>query len=172
MPAELLTAQTSTSLSLTLLCARQPRKNVRKRPPRSYFSRVCRCHSNQPGRISHVRSFQIPHSQFTAEALGAVLASAVRETWTKTHSDKHTLQFGLEAAPEEGDEDMQVPQSPSLLVFSGGTAFNSVAGADMVQSNIEISFVVPACGQCVPSYHLCPHQQAATQEPCGVSQQG
>lgn len=72
---------------------------------------------------------------FAAEASGAVLAGAVRATLTETHSEKHTLQFGPEAAPEEGDEDMQVPQPPSLLVFSGGTAFNSVAGAAMVQSN-------------------------------------
>lgn len=67
------------------------------------------------------------------------LASAVRETLIETHSEKHTLQFGTEAGPEEGDEDMHVPQPPSLLVFSGGTAFNSVAGADMGQSNIETS---------------------------------
>ena len=72
---------------------------------------------------------------FAAEALAAVLAGAVRATLTETHSAKHTLQFEPEAAPEEGDEDMQVPQPPSLLVFSGGTAFNSVAGANMLQSN-------------------------------------
>lgn len=47
---------------------------------------------------------------------------------TETHREKHTLQFEPEAAPEEGDEDMEVPKPPSLLVFSGGTAFNSVAG--------------------------------------------
>ena len=88
---------------------------------------------------------QIRHFQFAAEALDAVLAGAVRETLTKTHTEKHTLQFGPETAPEEGDEDMQVPQPPSLLVFSGGTAFNSVAGADIVQSNTESSSVVPAC---------------------------
>lgn len=53
---------------------------------------------------------------------------------TETHSEKHTLQFEPEAAPEEGDEDMEVPKPPSLLVFSGGTAFNSVAGTGQLST--------------------------------------
>ena len=41
---------------------------------------------------------------------------------------KHTLQLESSTGPEEADEDMQAPHQPALLVFSGGTAFNSVAG--------------------------------------------
>lgn len=43
-------------------------------------------------------------------------------------SDKHTLQLDPSSSLEGTDEEMQGPQPPSLLVFSGGTAFNSVAG--------------------------------------------
>ncbi|KAL0021300.1 hypothetical protein WJX77_000853 [Trebouxia sp. C0004] len=42
---------------------------------------------------------------------------------------KHTLQLESSTGPEEADEDMQAPHQPALLVFSGGTAFNSVAGS-------------------------------------------
>ncbi len=41
---------------------------------------------------------------------------------------KHTLQLESSTGPEEADEDMQASHQPALLVFSGGTAFNSVAG--------------------------------------------
>lgn len=43
------------------------------------------------------------------------------------HSNKHTFVLDADSTASV-DEDMQGLQTPALLVFSGGTAFNSVAG--------------------------------------------
>ena len=75
---------------------------------------------------------------FTAENVYATLATAVRNSLTEAYSEKHTSQFEAEVAAQEGDEDMQAPQSPSLLVFSGGTAFNSVAGTVVTSHHLNI----------------------------------
>ncbi len=50
-------------------------------------------------------------------------------------ANRHILQLDSSVTSEQADEDMQAPQPPALLVFSGGTAFNSVAGfnTQMVQ---------------------------------------
>lgn len=86
--------------------------------------------------------------RYTVDKVFATLAAAVRETLTETYSKKHTSQFETEVAAQEGDEDMQAAQPPSILVFSGGTAFNSVAGTVVTSQRPDMPSAVQLSDVC------------------------
>ena len=64
----------------------------------------------------------------TSKSACIVAAAEPLNGTTLVPDHKHTLQLDSSTDTEEADEDMQAPHQPALLVFSGGTAFNSVAG--------------------------------------------
>ena len=98
--------------------------------------------------VTRVGSRRVRHKQPTKVRLCAKSQCCSRELWAYRHvksactvaaaeplngttlvpGHKRTLQLESSTAREEADEDMQAPHQPALLVFSGGTAFNSVAG--------------------------------------------
>lgn len=57
-------------------------------------------------------------------------------------TNNHILQLEPSVTPEQADEEMQAPQSPALVVFSGGTAFNSVAGS-LQNFTTRVAHVLP-----------------------------
>ena len=146
MPAESLPASACATLCWTPPCTRLRRISVSVDHPRRSTSGSCvRC-TSQPG-ARCVASFVIKsRCEVCKWGVTPLLpVTAVTDPLTQTHllgHQKHTLRLEPDPALEEGDEDMQAPAPPSLLVFSGGTAFNSVAGMTVAMQSERFSLPV------------------------------